>query len=472
MSLLKQSDTTTFSLKFNFQVIGPVSIYKGQGLFVHTTDSDFVDTFFDWLDGRKYYPEASIEFSDNNENTSDLYIIRKQIITVRFRLSDNENVYFYYQQRYHATENDNVATLKDFLGEICDPYFDNLLLKLGLDKLLREKINMLSSGEFRKAFFIKASMTKPCAMFIEEPYTGIDTKSIELLNELFAYLLQNGMSVIIFASTGSRPDFIKNSLSIGGTENSGHFYNVKYIKVPDPYGNTNFINAFELKNVSANYDGRDVLHNINWTVSRNQKWSLTGHNGAGKSTLLSFVNADNPQVYCNNVHLFDRKRGSGETIWEIKDRIGFYSPEFHRYFNKLMTVEDAINSIVFQNPYEKRVLSCPEENFKLQLLNYFELVDSDQKMLCDLSVINQKLILLSAVMIKNAPLLILDEPFQGFSDQLIKKSVALINKYVEKRTFIMVSHNHSDFPVCINKHFYLKNGIGKELDELIDIENY
>ena len=463
---------SSFHLKLNFQMIGSMSINNDQGWLVHIVDGDIADAFFDWLNGKKYHPEASIEYSSDNVSTSDFLLIHKYIKTLRFRLSDNESNYFYYQQRYHATENDNVDTLNHYLGSITDPFFKQLAHRLGLNKLLNEKINMLSSGEFRKAIILKASMSKPFIMFIEDPYSGIDSASCAFLDQLFSHLIQNGTSVVIFTSTNRRPGFINYCLNIGETGKDSSSYDVKYIKVPEANFNTEFNSAFKLKNISADYNGRSVLHNVSWEVTAYQKWSLTGHNGAGKSTLLSFVNADNPQVYSNNVYLFDKKRGMGESIWEIKDRIGFYSAEMHRYFNKLQTVESAINSIVFQNPYSKRVLNSSEENFKFQLLTYYKLEGLEQKLLCDQSVITQKLVMIIAVLLKNAPLLILDEPFQGFGDQLIKKSTALLNKYVGNRTFIMVSHNVNDFPECITNHFYLKNGRGGEVGELVDISHY
>ena len=454
-----------FLLKLNFNSLGNISIGKGEGWLMHTNDSNLSNGFFDWLEGKRFHPESTAEYIDENTTTSDLFTIRKYIKILRFHFSENESAKFYYQQRYHSTENDNIETLNSFLGNITEPYLRQLIRRFALDKLLGEKINMLSTGEFRKAFVLKAAIAKPGVIFMEEPYTGIDSESCKLLNQLFEHLVLGGSSIVIFTSINQKPDFISHNFSINN-ENSSIINDIEHIVIPDITYNDNFNSAFELKNVFARYNGRDVLHNINWKVNRNQKWSLTGHNGAGKSTLLSFVYADNPQVYCNKVFLFDKKRGSGESIWEVKDQIGFYSSELHLYFNKMQTVEVAINSIVFQNPYQRRTLTSSENNFKIQLLNYFNLDLLEQKLLIELSSVTQKIVILVAVLLKNAPLLILVEPFQGFNDQLIQKSLTLIDKYVENRTFIMVSHNNSDFPECINRHFYLEKGIGHEVAEI------
>jgi molybdate transport system ATP-binding protein len=463
----------SFSLTLNFGLLGNQTINGGQSWLINTGDSDLADAFFDWLEAIKYYPEASIEYTAEGFSTSDLYIIRKYFKTLRFRLTENESDFFYYQQRYNAAENDYVQTVGEYIGSITDPFLRQLAVQLGLERLYREKINMLSTGEFRKAFVLKASIAKPGVMFLDEPYTGVDSGTFIVFNRLFSYLVRNGSAVVIFTSTGTRPDIITHILNPEKSEKRLYPDDAGSIEIPEIYGSNDFKHAFELRNITASYYGRDVLHDVSWSVRRGEKWSLTGHNGAGKSTLLSFVYADNPQVYCNNVSLFDWRRGSGESIWEIKDRIGFYSSELHRYFNKIQTIESAINSIIFQNPYEKRLLNASEEEFRRRLLKYFNLDGPDNKLLCELSAVNQKLVILTAMLVKNAPLLILDEPFQGFSEQMIQKCLAILVSYVKNRTFIMVSHNNSDFPGCINRHFHLVEGKGSEIASLplVDREN-
>lgn len=104
-----------------------------------------------------------------------------------------------------------------------------------------------------------------------------------------------------------------------------------------PYDGANYDSGevVKLNKVSIRYDDRTILKELDWTVRRGEKWALSGENGAGKSTLLSLVCADNPQSYACDISLFGRKRGTGESIWEIKKHIGYVSPEMHRAYLKI-----------------------------------------------------------------------------------------------------------------------------------------
>src|SRR5690606_18816028 len=111
-----------------------------------------------------------------------------------------------------------------------------------------------------------------------------------------------------------------------------------------------FHTIVRMEKVRVQYGENVILDNISWTIKPNEKWALLGPNGAGKSTLLSLINGDNPQAYANELYLFDRKRGSGESIWDIKRKIGFVSPELHQYFpagnNCLQVVGSGVHDIL------------------------------------------------------------------------------------------------------------------------------
>ena len=99
-----------------------------------------------------------------------------------------------------------------------------------------------------------------------------------------------------------------------------------------------------LRNVTVRYGDTVILRNINWTVRAGESWALLGPNGSGKTTLLSLILGDNPQVYTNDIVVFGRPRGSGESVWEIKRHIGWVSPELHLHFNDSATCFEVVAS--------------------------------------------------------------------------------------------------------------------------------
>lgn len=194
---------------------------------------------------------------------------------------------------------------------------------------------------------------------------------------------------------------------------------------------------------------------------------LQGLNGSGKSTLLSLINGDHPQSYANELYLFGNKRGSGESIWDIKERIGLISPEFHWYFDANATVWQSIASGfydtvgLFQNlPYTK---SAQVD----ELIDYFGLSPNKSDLLSSLPLGKQRLVLLARTIIKNPELLILDEPCQG----LDQKQTLYFNQLVDNlstngMTVIYVGHYDTQLPQTLTHKLLLNEGIVIENNKL------
>jgi molybdate transport system ATP-binding protein len=224
-----------------------------------------------------------------------------------------------------------------------------------------------------------------------------------------------------------------------------------------------------MKNVNIRYGEKEVLKNVNWEVKAGEKWLLQGHNGSGKSTLLSLINGDHPQAYANDIHLFGHKRGSGESIWDIKKRIGLISPEFHWYFDHSATVWESIASGFYdsvglfqQIPYSKKVQL--EE-----VIEYFDLKQDKNELLKTLPLGKQRLVLLARTIIKNPQLLILDEPCQGLDQQQTQHFNQLVNELSNNgMTMIYVGHFETQLPTCIEKRILLENGEVKVVETILE----
>jgi molybdate transport system ATP-binding protein len=206
------------------------------------------------------------------------------------------------------------------------------------------------------------------------------------------------------------------------------------------------------------------LEDINWTVRAGNKWALTGPNGSGKTTLLSLINGDNPQAFANKITLFDRRKGSGESIWDIKKRIGFVSPELHLYFRQDMKAQTVAATGFLDTLYFNRNLREEEEEKLKNFFSYFGLEDIRQKGFMHLSSGEQRLVLLIRSLVKDPDLLIWDEPFQGLNSYRIGQSLELLRAYAAPdKTLILVSHHPEEIPDWVNCRLELEKGKVKSL---------
>lgn len=194
--------------------------------------------------------------------------------------------------------------------------------------------------------------------------------------------------------------------------------------------------------VSVSFNGRTVVDNICWKVCKGEFWQLIGPNGSGKTTLLSMITGDSHKGYGQNLTLFGQKKGSGESVWELKKKIGYFTPAMTDKFGGYHTVEymiisgcyDSIGLYTHPSDYEKRVAIA-----WLQLLQLYE---KRNLLFSELTPGEKRLVMTARAMIKHPPLLILDEPTAGLDDAGAALFVALVNKIARESssTIIFVSH--------------------------------
>jgi molybdate transport system ATP-binding protein len=215
----------------------------------------------------------------------------------------------------------------------------------------------------------------------------------------------------------------------------------------------------KMTGVNISYGEKQVLTGIDWEIKAGEKWLLQGHNGSGKSTLLSLINGDHPQAYANPIYLFGNKRGSGESIWDIKKHIGLISPEFHWYFDAAATVWQSIASGFFDSVGLFRHLPYEKQHQVNELITYFELEANRNEPFGILPLGKQRLVLLARTIIKNPALLILDEPCQGLDQQQTQQFNCFIDELCQYgQTLVYVAHTEAGLPTCLNRQLLLSEG--------------
>lgn len=380
---------------------------------------------------------------------------------------------FYYQQRYNKFQkNDTLTVYADLIhfGQKNDLRYadaEPILHALGFENCKDTQLIELSSGEHKKLQLVQALWLNPQLLIIDEPFTGLDKQSRANLLDIFNEIARRGTTLILITNDVQLPSCINRFAEI----ENGQLSVVEQAKdfsrddvrekKPLPYflqqePQTTSQTMVELKNVSVRYGDKVVLKNVSWRVKAGEKWLLQGPNGSGKSTLLSLLNGDHPQAYSSDIWLFGTKRGSGESIWDIKEKVGIISPEMHWYFDRNATVWHTVASGFYDSIGWFMDVKYEEKKRMEQLLDFFDLLPYKDQLLHTLPLGKQRLALLARTIIKNPPLLILDEPCQGLDvAQTIHFNAVVDELCAHGNTLIYVGHYESQLPSCIEHKFIL-----------------
>ena len=212
------------------------------------------------------------------------------------------------------------------------------------------------------------------------------------------------------------------------------------------------------KNICLSYESNTVIDNITFSVEAGDYLCIVGENGSGKSTLLSLVCADNPQGYACPISLFGHKRGTGESIWQIKHHIGYVSPEMHRAYLKDLPAIDIVASGLSDSVGLYFRPSAQQRQICQQWMEIFGIKDIADRTFLKLSSGEQRLCLLARAFVKDPELLILDEPLHGLDSENRQRVKDIIETFCQRRhkTLIMVTHYKEELPNCITHRLELK----------------
>ena len=354
--------------------------------------------------------------------------------------------------------------------------------------LLQKRMVLLSSGEMRRYQLFKYLIKRPKVLIVDNPFIGLDALMREQLNQFFQMLVDSKevQIIMILSMLNDVPPYLTHVVEVKDMKVGKKKTRAEYLdSFSIPYGNflsddlrqqiidipihevanlttdgTESNEIICIRNLSLQLpESERILYGgLNWTVRRGDKWALQGHNGSGKSTLLSLICADHPAAYACDISLFGRRRGTGESIWEIKKNIGFVSPEFHRAYKENRPAIDIVASGLhdsvglYKRPHPDQIEICR------LWMNVFGIEHLKDRLFLSLSAGEQRLCLLARAFVKDPALLILDEPLHGldtYRRQLVREIITTFCQRPDK-TLIMVTHYAEELPAEITQNLTLK----------------
>jgi molybdate transport system ATP-binding protein len=394
--------------------------------------------------------------------------------------------------RAFANKTDEVTTVRDvvFSGILADrtvtPVDEErcaeIASRLGIQPLLPQPITSLSTGEIRKALIARALMKSPQLLILDEPFDGLDEASRQSLAESINHLMTASMRVILvvhrleeivpkvthvllikngqFFMQGKKEEILTSEhiSQLYGCqlqlEKSGERYQVAYDTEGGAPIDTDLLCEeshqdlpdilIEMKETTVQYDGRVILGNLNWVMKRGENWAILGPNGSGKSTILRLILGENLQGYANQVTLFGRRKGTGETLWEIKKRIGAVSSELQVQYRKKMSAYDVIASGFYDSIGLYQHPTPDQKEIVDRWIKLLRIEDIARESYHRLSYGQKRMILLARAMVKSPALLIVDEPCHGLDIPNRKRILDILERIGQTQINLLYVTNHKD----------------------------
>jgi len=318
-------------------------------------------------------------------------------------------------------------------------------------------LTSMSSGQQKKALLLYQISQKPQFMILDDVYSNIDRETQEFITDEFTRLSDSTLLIQLFFRKRDMLPCIDTVFTINenneivneqdaltfSNSKSKTAINTHRFSLPTGYNEKNIdINPLiQLNSVSVRYGDKEVLDNLSWTIQQGEFWQLAGPNGSGKSTLLSMIIGDNPRGYGQDMILFGRKKGSGESIWDIKRQIGYFTPAMIEQFTRVDTVEnmiisglnDSVGLYTIPTDMQKDIAKIWIDSLGLTYRN---------RTFQSLSLGQQRMVMVARAMVKYPPLLILDEPTIELDDENSRLFIEMVNAIAteKKIAIIYVSH--------------------------------
>jgi molybdate transport system ATP-binding protein len=375
----------------------------------------------------------------------------------------------YYQQRFNFVEPHEDLTLEEYLQAGTTGDIASTAVRLGLADLLPLSFIALSTGQMRRARIARALLARPELFILDDPFLGLDADGRAEVTDLLGGLVRGGSRLILITGEDTVPEWVTHVLELdrltarrqgrrtgiafraGGTNQP-----TRALTLDEPMAGGDPV--VELRNVTVRYGSRDALHDVSWMVRSGERWAVLGPNGSGKTTLLSLLCGDHPQAYANDVRLFGRRRGSGESIWDVKRSVGLVSSELHLYYTEPLTAAQ-VAATGFHDVLAYRPLTSTRAATVDNLFAELGVGSFAERRFAGLSTGQQRLVLLIRALVKSPPLLILDEPFQGLDRPTMEHARDWLDAHLRpEQTMIVVTHDPAEIPRSVTQTLRLDAG--------------
>jgi molybdate transport system ATP-binding protein len=356
-----------------------------------------------------------------------------------------------------------------------DDRFSSIAKQCHIEHILDRGIRFVSTGESRKTLLARALLNPPKILILDNPFEGLDRQSQDELKKLINELLHSSLKILLLVkqadeipknidhvlwleqgkikASGPRDDVLARAeqttqaVSIGSlpAASERHYQ----VDKNEP--------LLALKHVSVRYGEQPILNDVNWTLGWGQHCCISGPNGAGKSTLLSLLSGDNHKAYGQNISLFGKPRGSGESIWELKEKFGVVSTQLQLNHVGRTRVTEVIASGLYDSVGLYKACSGKDKKIAMDWLKVMGLEDIANHFFNQISFGQQRLAMLARAMVKSPLVLVLDEPCIGLDRPHRELILALIDNIAARGDchILYVSHTANEMPQCINQQLDL-----------------
>jgi len=340
-----------------------------------------------------------------------------------------------------------------------------------LEPLLERPLLALSNGELHRLLVARALMLEPRLLIVDDPYAGLDAHTRVRLTENLSELEDQGTAVLYVAArdqdvpvtVSHELELDSGAVSYVGRRRASDRRKSLVVHAESAIAPTRLSLpevVIELRDVSVKQGLVTLLDQVTLVVYAGERWALVGPNGAGKSTLLSLVLADNPQIHSNYVRICGRQMGPGTSIWDIKQNVGWVSPELEAHYPVATPIVDVVLSGFRSSLGVHEALGAEQREAADMWLGRVDLTAYRQKSLEDLRRRDRRLALLARACVHRPKILLLDEPCQGLDEPDRLHFVATLEHCLSVlgAAMVYVTHETAELPSTVDHWLEIEAG--------------